>query len=48
MKDNREWKAEDIPFKEDRNAPGSLTKQMANGLREAIASQFQLASWLVG
>ncbi len=38
MKDNRAWKAGDIPFKVDRNAPGSLTKQMANGLREAIAS----------
>ena len=33
-----EWKVGDIPFKVDRSAPGSLTKQMANGLREAIAS----------
>lgn len=32
------WTPRDVPFKISRSAPGSLSKQMADGVREAIAS----------
>ena len=38
VKVGRNWTAKDVPFKVDRAAPGTLSKQMADGVREAIAS----------
>ena len=38
MGERAKWTAEDIPFKVDRAAAGSLSKQMTDGLREAIVS----------
>ncbi len=38
VKVGRDWTAKDIPFKVERSAPGSLSKQMTDGLREAIVS----------
>ena len=32
------WRKEELPFKVERSAAGSLSKQMTDGLREAIAS----------
>ena len=32
------WKKEDVPFRVERSAAGSLSKQMTDGLREAIVS----------
>lgn len=38
MDKRAKWTAGDVPFRVSREAAGSLTKQMADGLREAIAS----------
>ena len=38
MGERTKWTAKDIPFKVDRAAAGSLSKQMTDGLREAIVS----------
>ena len=38
MKIGEKWTSKDVPFKVDRAAPGTLSKQMADGVREAIAS----------
>lgn len=38
MKVGQHWTAKDIPFKVDRSELGSLSKQMTDGLREAIVS----------
>jgi DNA-binding LacI/PurR family transcriptional regulator len=38
MKIGEKWTPRDVPFKVDRAAPGTLSKQMADGIREAIVS----------
>ena len=38
MKIGEKWTSKDVPFKVDRGSPGTLSKQMADGIREAIAS----------